>query len=140
MFGKKKLKEWYDVARKLHRKNKLEEPYLSLFEYMQELVFISPSFKNLSCSHYLYLCNQDIKGNLNNAHLMLSKILPLDLYQNFVSAVEKYPLLKYRHNGDEIDEFEDEDEYVYDHSDELIAIMKDYIDKIELQNNDKTKN
>jgi hypothetical protein len=138
MFGKKKEKTWYDIAKKLQRKKKLEEPYASLFDYIKELTAEVPK-TDFTLSHFLYFKHHDVIGDLDEVCENLSRILPPEFNENLDNAMLKYPLVRYRDNGDEIDEFEEEDGFAEEHSAELAAIMEKHINKIMMQIEAKKK-
>ena len=143
MFNSKKPK-WFVKAKKLFRKNKLEEPYASLFNYF---ICLFPYDKKEFKDHYEFFDDCERKGiSLEDMHSNLSQILPLQLLENFESALHKYKQLK-RFDLDLYDEedekkimklfnlksvedvnnlFDKEDFFMDDFDEEIEEILKNY--------------
>lgn len=126
MFGKKK---WYKVAFKAYRKNKMEEPYRTLFRYYMRVGSGTPIANTYS--HYEYFTFEKWDGSIANATEKLQMILPEDLFENYLSALEAYTSLGEDPEYEKLmSAFEKQDEYVLWHDEEMINILTDYVNKI----------
>lgn len=130
MFNKKENK-WYKVAYKLYRKGKLNEPYNSLFDYYINLTLDSPYRKGSYFNHLSYFFHYNQEGQLETLSANLNSILPENLKDNFNKALEKFKKITDYDAEENLDMFDEEDDYVDDNSELLRKILKNHIELLE---------
>ena len=128
---KRKIDKWYETARKLYRKDKLEEPYNSLFDYYRNMTMDTPYRDCAYLNHFSYFFHYKEEGQLQNLSTNLNRILPEELRDNFNNALEKFSRIVDYDAEENGDLFEDENLFVEDNSEVLKAILEKYINSIE---------
>ncbi len=92
MFKFNKYK-WYKVLDKKYMKNKIKQPYDSLFEYYS-LVADVPYIKKSACKgHFYAIYLSESIGELEKYKADLQAVLPEYLYDNFCDAEQLYKQL-----------------------------------------------
>ncbi len=128
MFSRKTDK-WYKIALKLYKRGKLEEPYNSLFDYYINMTVDYPS-KEQCLNHYIYFSHYKQEGLLKNLCANLTRILPVNLKDNFEIALEKFEKITDYDAEENYDLFEKEDDYVDDNAEVLKNILENYINSL----------
>ncbi|MDE7454292.1 MAG: hypothetical protein K2M64_00485 [Clostridia bacterium] len=129
MFNRKK-NNWYQVAMKLHRKERLEEPYDSLFYYYINLTYDTPFRSVAYLSHFSYLFHFKLEDSLDSLAENLNSILPENFKRNFNSALGKFNKITDYDFFDNDELFEAEDDFVEENSQVLKDILENYIDTL----------
>ena len=134
MFGKTK---WYKTAFKAYRKKKIKEPYRTLLHYYMQVGHGTPIAHIRGHHEYFrdYFSLQEYYGPIEATTENLRAILPKHLFDNYLSALEVYKSLGEDPEYEIImTAFERQDEYIFDHCDEIIALLKDYVDEMTAKN------
>lgn len=129
LFNRKKNK-WYYVAMKLHRKERLAEPYNSLFYYYINMTRDTPFRGVAYLNHFSYLFHFKLEDSLDDLTANLNGILPEKFKDNFAGALEKFKKITDYDAIENCDLFEVEDEFVEENSEVLKDILENYINSL----------
>jgi len=131
MFNKKQNKdEWFDIAIKLRKKGKLEEPYNSLLDYYINMTVDAPvkKYRDNSCLfHFIYFKNLKENDQLEVFSRNMNRILPQDLKDNFNKAFDKFNKIIDYDAEENYDMFDEEDGFVDDKSEVIKNILENHI-------------
>ena len=129
MFNRKKNK-WFYVAMKLHRKERLAEPYDSLFDYYINMTRDTPFKGAAYLNHFSYLFHYMLEDSLDDLVQNLNGILPEKFKNNFNSVLEKFNSITDYDSFENCDLFEAEDDYVEENSQVLKDMLENYINSL----------
>lgn len=135
MFNKKENKnKWFDIAIKLRKKGKLEEPYYSLLDYYINMTVDAPvkKYRDNSCLvHFIYFSNLKDNNQLEEFSKNMNEILPQDLKNNFNKALDKFNKITDYDAEENYDLFDEEDDFVDKKSEDIKNILENYIRLLE---------
>ena len=129
LFNRKK-NNWYYVAMKLHRKERLVEPYNSLFYYYINMTRDTPFRGVAYLNHFSYLFHFKLDDSLDCVIKNLNSILPDNFKKNFNNALEKFNKITDYDAIENCDLFETEDDFVEENSEVLKEILENYINSL----------
>ena len=115
---------------KLHRKERLDEPYNSLFYYYINMTYDTPFRGAAFLNHFSYLFHYKLEESLDDLTKNLNNVLPERFKINFNSALEKFNKITDYDAIENVDLFEAEDDFVEENSEELKCILENYINSM----------
>jgi len=130
MFNKENKDKWFNIAIKLRRKGKLQEPYNSLLDYYIYMTVDAPirKYRDRCClRHFIYFYKLKENHKLEDFSINMNIILPQDLKDNFNKALEKFNQISDYDAFENYDLFDEEDDFVDDKSEDIKNILENHI-------------